>query len=93
MMVVEPGENPTHMLTWKTTSFLSHIMSLSQDDRFPMSLWETSFCSSLGVPIPTLLGNPQLCPSCRKFSFDPYDDHIQKCQCQCTVLPEHEWIV
>jgi hypothetical protein len=35
MMVIEPGEKPTHMFTWKTTVFLSHIQSRSHDDRFP----------------------------------------------------------
>ena len=29
MMVIEPGENPTHILTWKPTAFISHIMSRS----------------------------------------------------------------
>jgi hypothetical protein len=78
------------MLTWKTTAFLSHIQPRSHEDRFP--LWETWFCQSLGLPIPTLLENPRQCP-CRQFSFDPYGDHIQTCQCQSTTLPAHEWIV
>ncbi len=55
-------------------------------------LWETWFCSSLGVPIPVLLVNPPQCP-CRQFSVDPYCDHIQTCQCQSVALPTHEWIV
>ena len=50
--VYQPGEKPTRMMTWKPTAFLSHIMPCSHDDRFPMPLWETWFCSSLGVPIP-----------------------------------------
>ena len=50
--VYQPGEKPTRMMTWKPTAFLSHIMPRSHDDRFPMPLWETWFCSSLGVPIP-----------------------------------------
>jgi hypothetical protein len=29
--------------------------------------------------IPVLLANPRQCP-CRRFSFDPYGDHIQTCQ-------------
>jgi hypothetical protein len=53
MMVIEPGEKPTLMLTWKTTSFLSHIQTRSHDDLFPVPLWETWFCQSLGVPIPS----------------------------------------
>ena len=64
----------------------------SHDDRFPMPLWETWFCSSLGVPIPALLANPQQCP-CRQFRFNPYGDHIQTCQRQSAALPSHEWIV
>ncbi len=55
IMTIEPGENPTHILTWKTTVFLRHIQSRSHEDRFPIPLWETWFCQSLGVPIPALL--------------------------------------
>ena len=80
------------MLPWKPTAFINHIMSRSHDDRFPIPLWETWFCSSLGVPIPSLLPNPRQCP-CRQFSFDPYGDHIQTCQRQSAALPAHAWIV
>ena len=59
MMVIEPGEKPTLMLTWKPTAFLSHIQPRSHDDSFPLPLWETWFCQSLGVPIPALIANPQ----------------------------------
>jgi hypothetical protein len=92
MMAIEPGEKPTHMLTWKTTVFISHIQSRSHDDLFPIPLWETWFCQSLGVPIPSLLENPRQCP-CRQFSFDHYGDHIQTCQSQSATLPAHKWIV
>jgi hypothetical protein len=92
MMTIEPGEKPTHMLTWKTTAYLSHIQPRSHDDRFPISLWETWFCQSLGVPIPALLENPRQCPCCQ-FSFDHYGDHIQTCQRHSAALPAHEWIV
>ena len=78
MMTIEPDENPTSMFTWKTTSFISHIQPRFHDDHFPIPLWETWFCQSLGVPIPALLENPRQCP-CRQFSFDHYGDHIQTC--------------
>ncbi len=77
------------MLTWKTTAFLSHIQPRSHEDRFPIPLWETWFCQSLGVPIPSLLENPRQCP-CRQFSFDPYGDHIQTCQRQSVALQTHK---
>ena len=68
-------------------------MSRSHDDSFPIPLWETWFCQSLGVPIPVLLvANPRQCP-CGQISFDPDGDHIQTCQCQSPTLPAHEWIV
>ena len=92
MMEIEPGEKPTCMFTWKTTVFLSHIQSRSHEDDFPIPLWETWFCQSLGVPIPALFENPRQCP-CRQFSFDPYGDHIQTCQSQSSTLPTHEWII
>jgi hypothetical protein len=55
MMTIESGENPTLILTWKITVFLSHIQSHSHEDDLPIPLWETWFCESLGVPIPDLL--------------------------------------
>ena len=92
MMVIDPGENPTLILTWKPAVLISHIMSRSHNDSFPIPLWETWFCQSLDVPIPALLETPRRCP-CHQFSFDPYGDHIQACQRQSTALPAHEWIV
>jgi hypothetical protein len=52
MISIESGENPTRMLTWKPTAVIRHhsIMPRSHDDRFPVPLWKTWFCSSLGVP-------------------------------------------
>jgi hypothetical protein len=41
MMTIDPGKKTTHILNWKTTTFLSHIQSRSHDDRFPIPLWET----------------------------------------------------
>jgi hypothetical protein len=92
MMEIEPGEKSTHILTWKTTDFLNHIHPRFHEDHFPIPLWETWFCQSLGVPIPSFLENPRQCP-CRQFSFDPYGDHIQTCHRQSATLPTHEWIV
>ena len=89
ILEIEPGEKPTHMLTWKPTDFLSHIQSRSHDDRFPLPLWETWFCQILGVPIPDLLVNPRQCP-CRQFSFNSYGDHIKTCHRQSVTLPVHE---
>ncbi len=83
----------THMFTWKPIVFIRHIQPRSHDDRFPMPLWETWFCSSLDVPIRlvVLMENPGQCPF-RQFNFDPYGDHIQTSQCQSVSLPTHEWI-
>ena len=64
MMEIDPGEKPTSMMTWKPTSFISHIMTHSHDDSFPIPPWETWFCQNLGVPISVFLENPRQCP-CR----------------------------
>ena len=44
MMTIEPGKNPTRTLTWKPLAYLS-IKCRTNDDRFPLPLWETWFCS------------------------------------------------
>ena len=92
MMVIDPGEKPTHMLTWKTTAFIRHIMPRSHDDRFPIPLWDLVLFKSR-CSYPRLTSKPSTMSPCRQFSFDPYGDHIQTCQRQSAALPMHEWIV
>jgi hypothetical protein len=75
MAAIEPGENLTRTLTWKPLAFLSYIQRRTNDDRFPLSLWEVWFCSSLGVPIPASIGPPQQ-DACNAFHYDLYGDHI-----------------
>jgi hypothetical protein len=58
MYTLEPGEPPSRTLNWKS-GFLSHIKRRTIGDRFPLSLWEVWFYSTLGVPIPTLIGPSQ----------------------------------
>ena len=41
MLVIEPGENPTLMLTWKSTVFLIHIMSQTLDNALVVNLVST----------------------------------------------------
>ena len=72
MMTIEPGENPSRKLMWKPRVWFSHIMCRSHDDRLPMSVWETSFYSTLGVPISDLVENPRSC-TCQH--SDIYGDH------------------
>ena len=75
MTVTEPGENPTRTLTWKSLDFLNDIKCRTIDDRFPLPLWETFCCSSLGAPIPVLIGPPQQCVS-SSFHYDTFGDHL-----------------
>jgi hypothetical protein len=56
MYAIEPGEPPSRSLVWKPLGFLSHIKRRTNSDRFPLSLWEVWFCSTIGVPIPALIG-------------------------------------
>ena len=61
MTDIQPGDGeiPTRKLTWKPLGFLRHIKSRTIDDRFPIVLREVWFCSTLGVPMPTLIGPSQ----------------------------------
>eukprot|EP00001_Collodictyon_triciliatum_P156072 27337_3 len=56
MYAIEPGETPSRILKWSPLGFLSHIKRRTIGDRFPIPLWEVWFCSTLGVPIPALIG-------------------------------------
>lgn len=59
--------------------------------RFPLSLWEIWFCSSLGAPIPAVHGPPRHC-GCRAFPFDTFE----ACQTQLHEpgsQPVHDWVV
>jgi hypothetical protein len=92
MYVLDPGEPPSRVLNWKPLGFLSHIKCRTNDDRFPLSLWEVWFCSTLGVPIPTLIGPSQQC-DCNAFHYDSFGDHLQTCQITSVVSQVHDWVV
>jgi hypothetical protein len=62
------------------------------DDRFPLSLWEVWFRSSIGGPIPALIGPPQQCV-CNSFQYDSYGDHLQTCQTKSAASQVHVWVV
>ena len=40
MYALEPGDPPSLTLTWKSLGFLSHVKRRTNDDRFPLALWE-----------------------------------------------------
>ena len=40
MYALEPGDPPSRTLSWKSLGFLSHVKRLTNDDRFPLTLWE-----------------------------------------------------
>jgi hypothetical protein len=72
--------------------FLNHIKRRTIGDRFPLSLWEVWFCSTLGVPIPALIGPCQRC-ACNVFDYDVCGDHLQTCQLKSAVPKVHDWVV
>ena len=76
MCALEPGETPSHILSWKPLGLLIYIKRRTIGDRFPLSLWEVWFCSTLGVPIPALIAPSQWC-SCNAFHYDSFGDHLQ----------------
>jgi hypothetical protein len=61
-------------------------------DRFPLSLWEVWFYSTIGVPIPTLIGPSQQCV-CNSFQHDSFGDHLQTCKVKSVSSQGHDWVV
>ena len=92
MYALEPGESPTRSLTWKSLGFLNHIKRRTIGDRFPLSLWEVWFCSTLGVPIPALIGPSQWCV-CNVFHYAALGDHLQTCQVKSVNSQVHDLVV
>jgi hypothetical protein len=91
MYALEPGETPSRTLNWNPLGFLSHIKRRTNDDRFPLSLWEVWFCSTLGVSIPALIGPSQWCV-CNDFHYD-FEDHLQTCRVKSAASQAHDWVV
>ncbi len=92
MYAIEPGEPPSRSLSWKPLGFLSHIMRRTNSDRFPLSLWEVWFCSTIGVPLPVLIGHSQQC-ACNNFQHDFFGDHLQTCKVKSAASQVHDWVV
>jgi hypothetical protein len=86
------GDTPSRTLSWKTLGFLSYVKRRSNDDRFPLTLWEVWFCSQIGVPIPELIGPLRQCP-CNAFQIDHFGDHLQTCQAKSEATQVHDWVV
>jgi hypothetical protein len=96
LFVIETGDPPSHTLTWKPLGFLSHVKRRTNDDHFPLALWEVWFCTQLGVPIPDLIGSLRQCP-CNDFQIDLFGDHLQTCQVcappKSAAKQVHDWVV
>ena len=92
LFALEPGDPPSRTLTWKPLGFLSHVKRRTNDDRFPLALWEVWFCTQLGVPIPDLIGPLRQCP-CNAFQIDCFGDHLQTCQVKSAATQVHDWSV
>ncbi len=90
MYALEPGDPPSRSLNWKPLGFLSHIKRRKYGERFPLSLWEVWFSSTLGVPIPVLIGPSQWC-TCNVFHYDVFGDHFQTCKVKSAQV--HDWVV
>jgi hypothetical protein len=76
MYTIQSGEPPSRSLSWKPLGFLSHIKQCTNRDRFSLSLWEVWFCSTIGLPIPALIGPSHQCAS-NSFHHDSFGDHLQ----------------
>ena len=92
MFALDPGDPPSRTLTWKPLGFLSHIKRRTNDDRFPTPLWEVWLCSTLGVPIPDLIGPLRQCP-CTAFQIVSFGDHFQTCHAKSAATQVHDWVV
>jgi hypothetical protein len=92
MYTLESGESPSLTLYWKPFGFLNHIYRRTNGDRFPLSLWEVWFCSTLGAPIPTLIG-PSQRGTCNVFHYDSFGDHLETCQVKSMSSQIHDWVV
>jgi hypothetical protein len=79
-------------LSWKPLGFLSHVKRRTNDDRFPLALWEVWLSSQLGVTIPELIGPLRQCP-CNAFQIDYFGDHLQTCQAKSAATQVHDWVV
>jgi hypothetical protein len=90
MHPIEPGETPTRILKWIPLGFLSHIKRRTIGDQFHLPFWEVWFYSTLGVPIPALIGPSQRC-ACNAFDYDVCGD-LQTFQVKA-VSQVHDWVV
>jgi hypothetical protein len=70
----------------------SVLQRCTNNDRFPLSLWEVWFCSTIGVPIPTLIGPSQQC-ACNSFHYDSFGDHLQTCKVNSEDSQVYDWVV
>ena len=49
LFALEPGDSPSRTMTWKPLGWLSHVKRRTNDDRFPLALWEVWVCTAGGA--------------------------------------------
>ena len=60
MRPLEPSHEDAgpRVLTWKPLAWLAQIRATDDDEQWPLDLWQTFYCSTIGLHLPVVAAQP-----------------------------------
>ena len=81
MRALEPAHEDAkpRTLKIKPMGWLSQIRATDDDESWPLDLWQSFFCSTIGLPLPIVAAQPSTRCGCGRWYLDQYGDHAKTC--------------
>jgi len=88
---------PTHdsagprVLTIKPLAWLAQIRATDDDEAWPLDLWQSFFCGTIGLPLPIVAAQPSTRCGCARWFLDKNGDHAKTCKHHTGATKAHDW--
>ena len=82
LRALEPAHDDAkpRTLKIKPMGWLSQIRATDDDESWPIDLWQSFFCSTIGLPLPVVAAQPSTRCGCGRWYLDQYGDHAKTCK-------------
>jgi hypothetical protein len=93
MRALEPAHEDAQPRTLKIKpmAWLSQIRATDDDESWPLDLWQSFFCSTIGLPLPIVAAQSSTRCGCGRWYLDQYGDHAKTCKHHTGATKAHDW--
>ena len=69
----------------------SQIRATDDDEAWPLDLWRTYLCSTIGLPLAVVAAQPSTRCGCARWYLDAYGDHVSTCKNHTGAAKAYDW--